>query len=56
MVEASMPRIETAIYFEIHRINSMKQYIKANIEENITKSRRGLYALLGSVMVKTDWI
>ncbi|CAG2221649.1 unnamed protein product [Mytilus edulis] len=46
--EAIMPRVDSAMHLGIIRTNSMKQNIIANIEENIKKSRRSAYALLGS--------
>ncbi|CAG2244707.1 unnamed protein product [Mytilus edulis] len=46
--EAIMPRVDSAMHLGIIRTNSMKQNIIANIEENLKKSRRSAYALLGS--------
>ncbi|CAG2248155.1 unnamed protein product [Mytilus edulis] len=46
--EAIMPRVDSAMHLGIIRTNSLKQNIIANIEENIKKSRRSAYALLGS--------
>ena len=43
-----MPNVDRATHLGIIRTASMKSNIQANVDENITKSRRSAYSLFGS--------
>ena len=43
-----MPNVDRATHLGIIRTTSMKSNIQANVDENITKSRRIAYSLFGS--------
>jgi hypothetical protein len=48
MGDTPMPYVDRATHLGIIRTTSMKSNIQANVDENITKSRRSAYSLFGS--------
>ena len=46
--DTPMPYVDRATHLGIIRTASMKSNIQANVDENITKSRRSAYSLFGS--------
>ena len=48
MGDTPMPNVDRATHLGIIRTASMKSNIQANVDENITKSRRSAYSLFGS--------
>ena len=55
MGDTLMPNVDRATHLGIIRTTSMKSNIQANVDENITKSRRSAYSLFGSGFHEGHW-